>query len=518
MLRISNRAQLLNYIVLLCGIVILLNVVARTLFVRIDISEGQMYSLSESSKDVIGKLDDQLVARVFFSSDIPGTLANSRRYLQDMLEEYQAYSDGRFRFEFVNPDKDEKVQQQAQTYDIPPVQMQAVEDDKLEIKTVYMGMVFLYEDKRESIPVIQSTEGLEYNLTATIKKITSTNLKTIGIVSSEDRDVSTERLRQFLEQIYTVRTVSLKNEFPEDIRTVLMNGAVDSLDQDELFHLDQFLMRGGRLFMGQGRVRDMFQQGFAFDIRSNIFSLLENYGIRIENALLTDQSCGQIQMQSQQGFFVIRNAVDYPLFPVIQKFNREHPLTKDMSALRLFFVNEVQPASTVSNHFVPLAYTSDRTGILQGPMYQIHPSQNPMMKVFPFGTKTLAALIEGPIHSFFKDSAGYALRPGFISTSEEAKIVIITDNQFFNDQRAGGIPENTDFILNVVDYLSDDAELIGLRSRKITERPLDPLSEASRRTVKWLNMVTPVVVIIGAGLLRWRINRIRRKKLEHRYG
>lgn len=515
---ITTKNQFVNYLLLLVSILVILNIVARTLFVRVDLTDRKMYSLSESSRDVIGKLEDRLVAKVFFSSDIPGTYANQKRYLQDILEEYQAYSGGRFRFEFISPDKDEKLQKQAQEYNIPPVQMQAIENDKMEVRNVYMGLVFLYNDKKETIPVLQTTQGLEYNLTATVKKITAASLKSVGMVSVENEEVSVQGLRQFLEQIYSIQTVTLATPVPSNIMTLVMNGVRDSLKAEELFHLDQFLMRGGRLFLAQGRIHDMWQQGFAMDIRSNIFTFLEHYGIGIGHELLIDNACTQIQVQSQQGPFLVRNAIDYPPFPMIQRFNTTHALTRDLTVARLFFVSEVTPVQPGGLSFEPLMYTSDKTGALQGPFYQISPMQNPMMKVFPFSSKVVAGIVEGTASSFFKDSAVFAARSGFIGTTSDLHMVIVTDNQFFNDKRAGGIPENATFILNTVDYLCGDEELITIRAKDVTQRPLAELSDGARQSIKWINVALPAFLIVGFGLVRWRINRNRRKVLEEIYG
>ena len=116
-----------------------------------------MYSLSSSSESVIGKIDDLMTVKVYFSNDLPGDYANNRRYLQDILEEYAAYSDGNIHFEFHRPNDDEKIQEDAQKSGIQPVQLQVIENDNIAVKRVYMGMVFIYEDARESIPIIQKT-------------------------------------------------------------------------------------------------------------------------------------------------------------------------------------------------------------------------------------------------------------------------------------------------------------------------------------------------------------------------
>ncbi|HNO11582.1 MAG TPA: hypothetical protein PKI67_11690, partial [bacterium] len=136
---------------------------------------------------------------------------------------------------------------------------------------------------------------------------------------------------------------------------------------------------------------------------------------------------------------------------------------------------------------------------------------------FPFGTKTVAALVEGTFTSFFKDSVKYSNRAGFIPANNNGQIIIVSDNQFFNDRRAGGVQENTDFILNAVDYLSGDKELIAIRSRDVSMRPLAEMADSERRSWKWINILAPGALVILFGLYMWRRNRQQRKMLEDRY-
>ena len=53
---------------------------------------------------------------------------------------------------------------------LPLAENVRIENDKVEVKRVYMGLVFMYEDARELNPVIQTTTGLEYDITTNIKK------------------------------------------------------------------------------------------------------------------------------------------------------------------------------------------------------------------------------------------------------------------------------------------------------------------------------------------------------------
>ncbi|MCK4717016.1 MAG: hypothetical protein KAT54_09440, partial [Candidatus Marinimicrobia bacterium] len=301
---------------------------------------------------------------------------------------------------------------------------------------------------------------------------------------------------------------------------------------------DQYLMRGGKLFVGQARQVAHLQDGFASEIKSNFFDFLEHYGFRIGKDILVDKQCGQISIQQRRGFFSFSNAVNYQVFPLIHKFNKDNIIVKSLEQVRLFFVNEILPAdSTVQ--FTSLMSTSQNTGALSPGMvprmspygqysmiegYNISPHipssqmNNPAMVSFPLKSKAVAAIVDGSFQSYFAENSDYNQRENFIGIGEDVQMLLVGDNEFFNDNRAGGIPENTDFILNSIDYLSGDRELVEIRSRTVTVRPLKQLSDGSRRFWKWLNIFLPALLVIIFGLLRWRKNVSKRKLLESIYG
>ena len=102
----NNKKTFIIYLSLISAILIILNIVSRNMFHRWDLTDNKMYSLSKSSKSVVEKIDDRLTMKIYFSDNLPGEYGNNRRYLQDMLEEYAAYSKGKIHFEFYNTDDD----------------------------------------------------------------------------------------------------------------------------------------------------------------------------------------------------------------------------------------------------------------------------------------------------------------------------------------------------------------------------------------------------------------------------
>ena len=136
-MKLDNKKSTIIFSGIIFASIIFLNIIGRNWFIRLDLTDNKIYSLSTSSKSVVEKIDDPFTIKMYFSDQLPGQYGNNRRYLQDILEEYSAYSSGNLRFEFYIPESDEKLAEDAQKYGIQPVQLQVIENDKVEIKKPY---------------------------------------------------------------------------------------------------------------------------------------------------------------------------------------------------------------------------------------------------------------------------------------------------------------------------------------------------------------------------------------------
>ena len=112
-MQINSKKNFIIYSVVLFAALAVFNMISRNKFFRWDLTDNKMYSLSESSKSVVDKIDDLMTLKVYFSNNLPGEYGNNRRYLQDILEEYAAFSDGNLTFEFYDPETDEDLQSDA---------------------------------------------------------------------------------------------------------------------------------------------------------------------------------------------------------------------------------------------------------------------------------------------------------------------------------------------------------------------------------------------------------------------
>jgi hypothetical protein len=65
----------------------------------------------------------------------------------------------------------------------------------------------------------------------------------------------------------------------------------------------------------------------------------------------------------------------------------------------------------------------------------------------------------------------------------------------------------------MVDWLVQDEDLIAIRSRDVTDRPLRPVSESTKRVVKYGNMLGSPLLVIVLGIGLWQARRRRRIEL-----
>ena len=183
-------------------------------------------------------------------------------------------------------------------------------------------MVLLFENKKEIIPLIQSTAGLEYMISTKIKSLINIDKKTIGLMALNDEEQpKTDNLTSQLNQHYNFRSVDPKTDIPENIDVLLVSGGVDSVEENTISNLTSFLSAGKKILMTQSGVNTDIQLQQAFPIRSNIFDFLNKYDLDLQKNLVLDSKCGNVQVQQSVGLFRMNRAVQYPFFPVVDTFN-----------------------------------------------------------------------------------------------------------------------------------------------------------------------------------------------------
>jgi len=520
----QQKTQSLTRIALVLGILILVNIISIRFFTRIDLTKEKLYTLADASKNLVRSLDDKLVVKAYFTEDLPSPYNNNRRFVQDELDDYRAYSNRNLQYEFINP-SDEKTEQEAQRYGIPPVQVQVINNEKLEVKKAYMGMVFLYEDKQEIIPVVQRTENLEYEISSTIKRITSKTMKKIGFLTGHKEPTfeNLKNVRTVLSKQYQLTTVDVSGgkSVPNDVSALVVLAPETKFTENEKYQIDQYIMRGGRVAFLINKIQASLQTQYGQPLDLNLDDLLQQYGVRVNNDLVRDVQCASVTVMQQQGFITFQNRVPFPYLPLASDFNKNNMIVKDLQGIVFVFVSSIDTSSALQkgSKAEVLVRSSKRSGRQQG-FFIINPLQRLTDEAFHESRIPLAVAVEGKFQSLYANkpvptdtTIKVPITIQTIPVSSDNRMVVVGDGDFVKDEYLGGM-DNLNFFANMIDWLVDDAGLITIRSRAVDTRPLEEVSDGAKRFIKYGNLIVPPLAVVIYGLVRWRLRAARKRSLQ----
>ncbi|PCK06985.1 MAG: ABC transporter permease [Alteromonadaceae bacterium] len=153
---------------------------------RMDVTEGNMYSISDATKGYLNQLQEPLLLRGYFSAKTHPLLAPLIPQLRDLMREYQVVGQGRVRVEFIDPALNPELEEEAnQKYGIQAVPFQIADRYQSTIVSSYFNVLVQYGSEHEVISFSDLIEAKvagvgdievklrnpEHDLTRTIKKV-----------------------------------------------------------------------------------------------------------------------------------------------------------------------------------------------------------------------------------------------------------------------------------------------------------------------------------------------------------
>jgi ABC-2 type transport system permease protein len=120
--------------------------------VRVDVTEGELYSLSEPSRALLEQLEEPLLLRGYFSERSHPLLAPLVPQLRDLLKEYAVASGGRVRVEFVDPAEDAAAEQEAnEDFGISATPFQVADRYQSALVNAYFDVLVQYGGEHETL-------------------------------------------------------------------------------------------------------------------------------------------------------------------------------------------------------------------------------------------------------------------------------------------------------------------------------------------------------------------------------
>ena len=220
-----------------------------------DLTEGNLYTLSDGTRKVLRGLQSPVTVKLYISQGeaVPVQLRSFAQRVEDLVREFAAASNGNLRVEKYNPQPDSEEEDAAQLDGIEPQQLYSGEQ-------FYLGVAVSQLDRKQAIAAItpQRERLIEYDLVRAVARVGAAARPKIGLMaglpvsgekfnpftrqSSEPWVLANELRREF--EVQEVR-MSAK-EIDKDINVLLLIHPRDAQPETE-YALDQFVLRGGKL-------------------------------------------------------------------------------------------------------------------------------------------------------------------------------------------------------------------------------------------------------------------------------
>ena len=496
--------------VILGVILVAANLLTSEFPVRLDLTANKDYSLSAVTKGKLQKLDTDLDIRAYFSKELPTSYLLLKQDVADVLANYEEAGKGKVKVSFQDPKDDPQVAHEVQAQGIPELQFSGVEKDKFQVSTGYLGMVLSYGAKQEVIPVVESTQFLEFDLTSAINRLVRVDTPKVGLLAGVDGIEQNELMvvSRSLGKQYAVADVSLSDgkPVPDDITTLVVASPKKELSDWEKYQVDQFIMRGrGVVFLVDGV--DVDNTLNAQPAKGNIGSLLEGYGLKVNQDLVLDASSELASFSSGRGAFTTQ----YPYWVKVRPegFDKDNVAVNRLQSLVLPWASTISPVREKLGEarLEELVWSSSQSWLVTSD-FNLNPTQRFAPNPEEFSNRLLAASLSGPISSAFSEGAipqppagGENARPHQAETGD-GRIIVVADSYFARDVMSSRFPENDVFFQNLVDYLTQEPDLISIRSKGIENRPLRPMSDGERDLVRAINVVVPLILVAAVGVGR----------------
>ena len=503
---------------------------------RIDLTDNRLYTISEGTKNIVSKLEKPVTLKLYFSRKETEGLPAVRDYanrVQELLEEYVSYSDGKLSLEVVDPIAFSEQEDEATSFGLQGVPINSGG------ASLYFGLVAALEGtsadgaveltNTQVIPFIQldQEEYLEYDLSKLIYTAANPELPVIGLLSTLDvnggYDFMTRQQKEpwmLIEQVKQLFSLKELEDsitaIPEDVDVLMLVHPKDFSDE-ALLAIDQYVLAGGKLIVFVDPKAEQEQAMSAMDSTegSDLKLLLESWGVQPSSGQFVADAqyamaVNLAQTQRPVRHLALLNLLNDGQSDVIAK---DDITTADLESVTFSSALALSPLENATTTFTPLLKSSSQSMLmdvnllttLNDPtaLYNDFEPQNaelvlaarvtgPAKTAFPEGIEVLmAADLEAPEGEASIEPSSETLMPE-LTESESINIIVVGDTDILSDrlwvqvQNFFGqrIPtpwaDNAGFVINALDNLAGSADLIDIRSRGRYTRPFEVVDALKR--------------------------------------
>ena len=502
---------------LVAAIAVSADVILANLPLRADFTEEKLYTLSKGSRAVLAQLTEEVTFKYYVSTssaEMPRALKNYATQVGNLLKEYERAGGGRLVVEQYDPKPDSDAEEWAQRYGVEP----QTGSNPLLGGGIYFGIVAVCGDREQTLGVLspRTESTLEYDLTRLVTRVAWPERPVVGVLASVP-DVLGGQPNPMMMQMgqrppqgwaafselakdYNVREIPSETEaIGADVKTLVLVHP-KNLSDKTLYAIDQFVLRGGKLIacVDPFSVKDMqASRGGPMaggDGPSSLGKLFDGWGVTFDTGKIVCDLAAATKLGDGRG-----GAESNPAFLSLGADNVDAgdllvaQLTNVMFPFAGSFSFEKKDGDLV---FAPVVTTSkdnsgavDRMAMQYGGFKDMRPDGKPRVLAARLAGTFKTAYPKGPDGT---NDVSKALAEG------KSSVMLFADSDFLADDFCvrmlqtpfGSMPqlinENLTLFSNVIEQFAGREELIGVRSRGVSDRPFRVVNELeAEATKKW---------------------------------
>lgn len=525
-------------------------------------TEGFEYKLTTkiskmiSTADTLANLkqDEKINVTLYFSPVLKNMGISGCAELEEIVEttfkEVNKQNKDRLDYKVVNPSESETIEF-VQKYGIQAIQYKSENQQKV----AALGLVVEYNDDFRVIPVqierslfgyvVSGLETIGESINESLQSLMS-NVQSIGYVTGHG-ELSLQDERQALNfnkmvsAHYQIEELNLvENDIPMNMSCIVINGPKADFAEEELYKIDQFIMRGGNVMFFVDSLVEQggspYQAAEYVPNELNIDKLLNKYGVKRNYDYVMDTNCYSTSSPEY-------GKVNLYWAPIMQKDSlaKKSVITQNLGYL-IFLQNgslDISGAENNSNLKSTVLVKSSPESWAQSERIMLNPIFMTPPETGNFAPQNLAVMIEG------KFDSAYTEKPEFETSDESAEATenqtkdenqLTTENHLASAKLPGKIfvtgssyvttyqildGQDTSpismFFLNVIDYLNGNEEVCTMRTKGLGINVLTIKSPALATIAKYFNQFGLVILVAVAGLIVVRSRAKRRKQIREKY-
>lgn len=409
--------------------------------VRIDLTEDELFSLADGTRNIVSGLEEPIELIFFYSESATEDQPQIRSYgtrVQELLREIVIASNGNLSLRIVDPEPFSEEEDLATQYGVQPVPVTQGGPG------IYFGLVAAQLDNdpalqvSETMPLIRPDQEqfLEYEFMKLVTRVANPDLQVIGLLTTLDIDggfdpmtgQATQQwmITDFIRQLYELRRIATEAESIDDDVDILMIVHPEGLSEQTLYAIDQHVMRGGKTLVFLDPTADSMVSRSArgsmipAGMRSDLPGLLEAWGVDYSpDKVLTDNTLA-LRVQMGQGS---RPVAHIGMIGANRTALAEDDIiTRRLENLNLSSAGALAPREGATTRFEPLIQSSSDAMLMDASLLEDVLDPSVLFDEFVSANEryTIAARISGVIATAFPDGRPVSASAESEATEDEA--------------------------------------------------------------------------------------------------